>query len=255
MRYFDFKQILTNFKFINILSKSKQDIFNFFIKKKFNFILYNELDSVDNCFDYLLLENDHPARNKRDTFYVNDSYIMRTHTTCFQSLVIDKFYNLNFSVESIGFFTFGKVFRKDSDTTHSPVFNQFDFIFFSKKNSVKILYLILNDFLFNFFNKKIETKLRINYFPFTSPSFELDIKCLLCKNICSVCKNGWIEIAGCGMTNRTILKKHKNYVNKKDYLVCAAGVGIERLIMLKYKIDSIKSLNKRYFFLNYEVIK
>ena len=195
-----------------------------------------DIESDFNNFSALNIPPHHPAREMQDTFYVNNSdgenNVLRTHTSPVQIRSMLK------SNPPIAFTSAGKVYRKDDDSTHLPMFHQVEGIYVDKNVTFANLKGILNEFISRFFGDNIKTRFRPSYFPFTEPSAELDIEW---KD-----KNGsktWMEVLGCGMVNPKVFES-VNY-NSDDYTGLAFGMGIERLAMIKFGITDI-----RYFYQN-----
>lgn len=194
-----------------------------------------ELEKEEYNFDMLNIPKYHPAREMQDTFYVNkDNYILRTHTSPVQirTMLAEK--------PPIYIVASGKVYRKDDDPTHSPMFFQVEGLAVDKHINLKHLKYILDTFLKLFFDKNLKTRYRSSYFPFTEPSFEVDIQCVICEgNGCRVCKNtGWLEVMGCGMVHQNVFRNCN--VDIDLYTGFAFGMGVERLAMLYHGIDNIK---------------
>ena len=177
---------------------------------------------------------DHPARNIKDTFYINDYILLRTHTSNMQIHLMKKL------VPPIKVLSYGKVYRRDYDITHTPMFHQIEGLVVDVNISLGNLKFIILEFFKFFFNEPIDIKFRSSYFPFTEPSFEVDIKCVHCLGSkCYFCKNsGWLEVLGCGVVHPFILKECK--INSNIYTGIAFGLGVERLTMIKHKINDIK---------------
>lgn len=195
-----------------------------------------ELEKEEYNFDMLNIPKYHPARDMQDTFYVNkEGYALRTHTSPIQirTMLSEK--------PPIYITAPGKVYRKDDDPTHSPMFFQVEGLAVDKHISLRHLKYTLDTFLKLFFDKSLKTRYRSSYFPFTEPSFEVDIECVICGGHgCRVCKNtGWLEVMGCGMVHPNVLSNC--HIDIKEYTGFAFGMGVERLAMLYYGIDNIKS--------------
>ncbi|HIH2763833.1 MAG TPA: tRNA ligase subunit PheS family protein, partial [Candidatus Azoamicus sp.] len=163
-----------------------------------------------------------------------DLFLLRTHTSNMQIHLMKN------EMPPIRFLSCGKVYRRDYDLSHTPMFHQIEGFIIETNVSLSNLKFILLEFLNFFFNNSIVAKFRSSYFPFTEPSFEIDIKCFYCSGSgCSVCKSsGWIEILGCGLVHPNILKECK--IDPYIYNGFAFGIGVERLAMIKYKINDIK---------------
>lgn len=196
-------------------------------------------------FEALNFPHDHPSRDMHDTFYLNtkENHLLRTHTSNVQVHVMKKM------TPPIKVIMPGKVFRSDSDVSHSPVFHQIEGLYVDKKVSFAHLKATLQYFTQRFFLKDTKIRLRPSYFPFTEPSVEVDVLCVLCGGKgCGVCKQtGWLEVLGAGMVDPNVLKNVN--VDPEEYSGFAFGVGVERLAMLKYGIDNIKLYydNHAYF--------
>ncbi len=195
-----------------------------------------ELEKEEYNFDMLNIPKYHPARDMQDTFYVNkEGYVLRTHTSPIQirTMLSEK--------PPIYITAPGKVYRKDDDPTHSPMFFQVEGLAIDKHINLKYLKYTLDTFLKLFFDKSLKTRYRSSYFPFTEPSFEVDIGCVICGGSgCRVCKNtGWLEVMGCGMVHPNVLTNC--HIDANIYIGFAFGMGVERLAMLYYGIDNIKS--------------
>ncbi|BDV02892.1 phenylalanine--tRNA ligase subunit alpha [Candidatus Hepatoplasma crinochetorum] len=236
---------------IHPLTKITLMINKYFDNLNFNYVYGNEIEIEKFNFDYLNIPKDHPAREMQDTFYLeNENKLLRTHTTNItaRKLLLDKS-NL------LKYYTIGIVYRNDdNDATHSIQFNQLDFFMLSKSTSLANFKYILINLLETIFDKNIPIRFRPSYFPFTEPSFEVDVGCFKCKqNGCEICKNsGWIEILGSGMISHHVLKLvGKNDSNMQGF---AAGIGIERLAMLRFNIKDIRNfyLNNLSFLRNYD---
>ncbi|AZP36397.1 Phenylalanine--tRNA ligase alpha subunit [Candidatus Annandia adelgestsuga] len=183
-----------------------------------------EIENTFYNFDCLNIPKYHPARKFSDTFWFNKNTLLRTQTSSVQIRVLEN------NKPPIKCISYGKVYRKDYDSTHTPMFHQMEGFVIDKKISFSNLKYILYNFIKFFFNdKNLKIRFRPSYFPFTEPSAEIDIKQ----------KNGnWLEILGCGMIHPNILKYCK--INYNIYSGFAFGLGIERITMLYYNIDDIR---------------
>ncbi|MEL6711716.1 MAG: phenylalanine--tRNA ligase subunit alpha [Pseudomonadota bacterium] len=180
-------------------------------------------------FEALNFIKDHPARNMSDTFFINSNYILRTHTSNMQIRVMEK------QKPPLKFASIGRVYRNDSDATHVPMFHQFEGVVVNDKVNLIELKSMLQYILESFFGQNIKMRFRNSYFPFTSPSFEVDI----------FLNGKWLEILGSGMIHKHVFDNCK-LDNAKGY---AFGIGIERLIMIKFGIKDIRLLfsgDRRY---------
>ena len=179
-------------------------------------------------FTALNIPESHPARAMHDTFYINESYVLRTHTSPVQIRHLEK------NKPPLKIISPGRVYRVDSDATHSPMFHQVEGLWVDQQVSFADLKGVIEDFLQNFFeNKDLKVRFRPSYFPFTEPSAEMDMSW----------KGGWLEIGGCGMVHPEVFK-HVG-IDSNQYQGFAFGLGIERLTMLRYGVQDL-----RHFFNN-----
>ncbi len=229
----------------HILNLVLSDMLEFFKQLGFEIVSGNELVSDHHNFTALNIPKNHPARNLSDSFFINENLLLRTHCTATTAQIIadnDK--------EDIRVASFGNVYRKDDDDpTHSHQFMQLDIVWINKNLNVSNLKWIIESFLKYLFGDEIKTRFRLSYFPFTEPSFEVDVSCFKCgQKGCNICKRtGWIEILGAGMLNINVL----NISNTRIKNGLAAGIGIERIAMLKYGIEDIRNFYQNDF----EIIK
>jgi phenylalanyl-tRNA synthetase alpha chain len=181
-----------------------------------------EIEDEFHNFEALNIPDTHPARDMHDTFYVSDNKLLRTHTSSVQirSMLSNK--------APLKIMTPGKVYRCDSDPTHSPMFHQIEGLYIDKNVNFCHLKGVLINFIKEFFGKDMEIRFRPSYFPFTEPSAELDIKF----------KGKWLEVLGCGMVHPNVLSNVK--INTNQYSGFAFGLGVERLAMLKYDIVDLR---------------
>jgi len=189
-------------------------------------------------FEALNIPKNHPVRDTQDTFYLSDTKkLLRTHTSAGQIRIMEK------RTPPIKVIIPGKVYRNEtSDASHSSTFHQIEGLFVDENIVFIDLKVVLTEFVHIFFSEDLDVRFRPSYFQFTEPSAEVDIRCFFCKGKgCKVCKNsGWIEILGCGMVHPKVLEA-VNYDFEK-YRGYAFGLGVERITMLKYKIDDIRLL-------------
>lgn len=185
-------------------------------------------------FEALNIPAHHPARDMHDTFYVSDSILLRTHTSPMQARIMEA------QEPPLRVIAPGKVYRCDSDITHTPMFHQLEGFLVDKKVSFADLKGVLTVFTEKMFGKKLALRFRPSFFPFTEPSAEVDIACVICEGKgCRVCKKtGWLEILGSGMIDPEVFKM-VGY-DPEIYSGFAFGLGIERIAMLKYGIDDIR---------------
>ncbi len=197
------------------------------------FFIYEgpEIEDDDHNFTRLNVPKDHPARDMQDTFYLTPELLLRTHTSPGQVRVMDS------QKPPIKVLVPGKVFRSDSDATHSPMFHQMEGLVVDKGINLSDLQGMLGSFVQAIFGQSTKTRLRPSFFPFTEPSVEVDVSCFVCGGEgCNLCKHtGWIEVLGGGVVNRSVLKNCD--INPDEYSGIAFGIGIERIAMLKYGIN------------------
>lgn len=191
-----------------------------------------ELDYYN--FEALNLPKDHPARDMQDTFYVSDDVVLRTHTSPVQVRVMEK------KKPPLKIIAPGKVYRCDSDVSHTAMFHQVEGLMVDTSISFSDLKGVLELFIHSFFGKDTPVRFRPSYFPFTEPSAEVDIGCIFCSGKgCRICKTtGWLEVLGCGMVNPRVFEM--SGYQPDEYTGFAFGMGVERMTMLKYSIDDIR---------------
>ena len=187
-----------------------------------------EIESEEFNFDMLNIKKSHPARQMHDTFYVeNKSHVLRTHTSPVQIRSMLK------SEPPLAFTSAGKVYRKDDDATHLPMFHQVEGIYVDTDVTFANLKDLIHQILHNLFGKDVKIRFRPSYFPFTEPSAEVDI----------LSENGkWLEILGCGIVNPIVLKNCN--IDTEKYSGLAFGLGVERIAMLKYGVSDIREFYK-----------
>ncbi len=191
-----------------------------------------ELDRYN--FEALNIPEHHPARDMHDTFYVSDSILLRTHTSPMQARIMEA------QDPPLRYIAPGKVYRCDSDITHTPMFHQVEGFLVDRNVSFADLKGVLTSFTQKMFNDDLVLRFRPSFFPFTEPSAEVDIACVICGGSgCRVCKRtGWLEILGAGLIDPEVLKM-VGY-DPDVYSGFAFGLGVERIAMLKYGIDDIR---------------
>ncbi|HQR24123.1 MAG TPA: phenylalanine--tRNA ligase subunit alpha [Steroidobacteraceae bacterium] len=185
-------------------------------------------------FEALNIPANHPARAMHDTFYFPDGRLLRTHTSPVQvrAMLREK--------PPLRMIMPGRVYRIDSDMTHTPMFHQVEGLVVDEGVSLAHLKSVLHHFVERFFERRLGIRFRPSYFPFTEPSAEVDIECVFCSGQgCRVCKTtGWLEIAGCGMVHPNVLRNVG--IDPERYTGYAFGMGIERLTMLRYNVNDIR---------------
>lgn len=191
-----------------------------------------ELDYYN--FEALNIPKDHPARDMQDTFYISEGVVLRTQTSPMQVRVMEK------QSPPVCVIAPGRVYRSDSDVSHTPMFHQVEGLLVDRGVTFGDLKGTLTSFVHQMFGKKTDLRFRPSFFPFTEPSAEVDIRCVICGGKgCRTCSNtGWIEILGSGMVDPAVY----GFVNydPEIYSGFAFGIGIERIAMLKYGIDDIQ---------------
>ena len=192
-----------------------------------------EIEDDDHNFTRLNVPRNHPARDMQDTFYVTDDLLLRTQTSPGQIRTMDA------EKPPIKVLVPGRVFRSDSDATHSPMFHQMEGLVVDKGITLCDLQGMLDKLVQALFDESAHTRLRPSYFPFTEPSVEVDVSCCECGGKgCPLCKGtGWIEVLGGGVVNRKVLENCG--IDPDVYSGIAFGIGIERIAMLKYGINNI----------------
>ena len=193
-----------------------------------------EIEDDYHNFTALNIPHSHPARAMHDTFYFSDHSLLRTHTSPVQIRVMET------RRPPLRIIAPGRVYRRDSDITHTPMFHQVEGLLVDTTISFADLKGTLLDFLQQFFENKFAVRFRPSYFPFTEPSAEVDIQCLICNGDgCRVCKNtGWLEVLGCGIVHPYVFKQVG--IDHEIYTGFAFGMGVERLAMLRYGVTDIR---------------
>ena len=193
-----------------------------------------EIEDDYHNFEALNIPSHHPARAMHDTFYVDDTHVLRTHTSPVQVRTMEN------RKPPIRIICPGRVYRCDSDLTHTPMFHQVEGLVVDKGISFADLKGTVDEFLKAFFEADVPVRFRPSYFPFTEPSAEVDIGCTHCGGKgCRVCKqSGWIEIMGCGMVHPNVLSA--SGVDPEVYSGFAFGLGVERMAMLRYGVNDLR---------------
>ena len=210
-----------------------QDIFN-----RLGFAVADgpEIEDEFHNFEALNIPSDHPARAMHDTFYVDHNRLLRTHTSPVQIRYMQE------HEPPLQIIAPGRVYRCDSDVTHTPMFHQVEGLAVGEDISFADLKGVLVYFVQQFFEADLKVRLRPSYFPFTEPSAEVDITCVFCAGKgCRICKQtGWLEVLGCGMVHPEVFR-HVG-VDSEKYTGYAFGMGVERLTMLRYGVDDLRLL-------------
>jgi phenylalanyl-tRNA synthetase alpha chain len=216
------------------ISTILQEIIDIFVSIGFDIQVGPEVELDYYNFEALNMPKDHPARDMQDTFYISDDVILRTHTSPVQVRTMER------SRPPLRFIAPGKVYRCDADVSHTPMFHQVEGLMVDTDISFSDLKGVLEVFVHRMFSKDTPVRFRPSFFPFTEPSAEVDIGCILCGGAgCRVCKgSGWLEVLGAGMVNPRVFEM-VGYDPEK-YTGFAFGMGVERITMLKYSIDDIR---------------
>jgi phenylalanyl-tRNA synthetase alpha chain len=219
---------------IHPVTRTMQRIEDIFVAMGFGVATGPEIEDDFHNFEALNIPPEHPARAMHDTFYVAENTLLRTHTSPVQVR-----YMLN-EEPPINIIAPGRVYRCDSDVTHTPMFHQVEGLMVDEGISFADLKGVLTHFLQQFFEADLNIRLRPSYFPFTEPSAEVDISCVFCHSKgCRICKNtGWIEVLGSGMVHPEVFR-HVG-IDSEKYTGFAFGVGVERLTMLRYGVDDLR---------------
>ena len=210
------------------INQVKDYLINMLAQMGFQEVDGPEIESEEFNFDMLNIKKSHPARQMHDTFYVESkSHVLRTHTSPVQIRSMLK------SKPPLAFTSAGKVYRKDDDATHLPMFHQVEGIYVDENVTFANLKDLIHQILHNLFGKDVEIRFRPSYFPFTEPSAEVDI----------LSENGkWLEILGCGIVNPLVLNNCN--IDSEKYSGLAFGLGVERIAMLQYGVNDIRDFYK-----------
>lgn len=216
------------------VTRSMRRIEQYFAQVGFAVAEGPEVEDDWHNFGALNIPDHHPARAMHDTFYFDAKRLLRTHTSPVQIRVMEQ------QKPPIRVIAPGRVYRCDYDVTHSPMFHQVEGLLIDEKTTFQDLRGILDEFLRNFFEADLPTRFRPSYFPFTEPSAEVDIGCVICNaKGCRVCKNtGWLEVLGCGMVHPNVLAACG--IDSERYTGFAFGMGVERLTMLRYGVNDLR---------------
>lgn len=216
------------------LSQITREICDIFCRMGFQVVEGPEVETDYYNFEALNIPKDHPARDMQDTFYISDNVVLRTHTSPMQVRVMEK------QRPPVRIIAPGKTFRRDSDLTHTPMFHQVEGLLVDRDISFADLKGVLTVFVHEMFGPEVDLRFRPSFFPFTEPSAEVDIRCVICRGAgCRVCKQtGWLEILGSGMVDPEVFR-FVDY-DPEIYTGFAFGLGIERIAMLKYGIDDLR---------------
>jgi len=216
------------------INQVNREICNIFVRMGYRIVEGPNVELDYYNFEALNFPKDHPARDMQDTFYISDGVVLRTHTSPMQVRVMEK------QKPPVSIIAPGKVYRSDSDISHTPMFHQVEGLLVDKGITFGNLKGTLTSFVHQMFGVDVSLRFRPSFFPFTEPSAEVDIQCVICKGKgCRTCSNtGWLEILGSGMVDPAVY----GFVDydPEVYSGFAFGLGIERVAMLKYGIDDIQ---------------
>jgi len=216
------------------VTRTMKRIESFFEKVGFSVVEGPEIEDDYHNFEALNIPSHHPARAMHDTFYFDAHTLLRTHTSPVQVRVMES------SAAPIRIICPGRVYRCDSDLTHTPMFHQVEGLLVDENVNFAELKGVISLFLRSFFEKELPIRFRPSYFPFTEPSAEVDIECVMCNGKgCRVCSNtGWLEVLGCGMVHPKVFE-HSN-IDSERFNGFAFGMGVERLAMLRYGVNDLR---------------
>lgn len=225
---------------IHPISQTIAEIVRIFGQLGMNFVEAPEVDYDWYVFESLNMPSTHPARDDWETFFADlptdpekGRPVLRPHTTNFELHVME---GQEPPIRSI---TVGKTYRRQADASHTPMFHQFEGLVVDKGLAIGNLVGTLDYFVHNFFGPETKTRLRPYHFRFTEPSFELDISCSVCKGVgCKLCKEGWLELGGAGMTHPEVLRNAD--LDPDEYTGYAWGFGVERCLAIRYGINDIR---------------
>ena len=217
------------------ITQTLNHIENIFTKGGFEVELGPEIEDDFHNFSALNIPEHHPARAMHDTFYFSANAVLRTHTSPVQIRTLER------QKPPVRIIAPGRVYRCDSDVTHTPMFHQVEGLIVDKEATFAQLKGLLIDFLRAYFEKDdLQVRFRPSYFPFTEPSAEADIECVICGGEgCRVCKKtGWLEVLGCGVVHPNVLKAVE--IDPEEFSGLAFGMGVERLAMLRYGVNDLR---------------
>lgn len=218
------------------VTKVRQRVVEIF--SHFGFVVAEGPEIEDDYHNFAALNfpDHHPARDTQDSFYFEDGLLLRTHTSNAQIRFMEN------AKPPIRIITPGRVYRRDSDLTHTPMFNQVEMLMVDEDLTFANLKSLLYDFFKAYFERDIELRFRPSFFPFVEPGAEVDITHIACEGKgCRICKNtGWLEVLGCGMVHPNVLKNVG--IDPEKYTGFAFGMGLDRLAMLRYQIDDLRVL-------------
>ncbi len=216
------------------VSQMKHKINDYFSRLGFDIVDGPEIETDFYNFEALNIPSHHPARAMHDTFYFGDGSLLRTHTSPVQIRIMEQ------QQPPLRLIAPGRVYRCDSDLTHTPMFHQVEGLLIDQSATLAGLKGILQQFFSELFARDLAFRFRPSYFPFTEPSAEMDLECTQCEGKgCRTCQfTGWIEVGGCGMVHPNVLRSVN--ISPDEYQGWAFGMGIDRIAMLYYTIDDLR---------------
>ena len=219
---------------VHPVTQTNERMEDFFSAIGFDVVEGPEIEDDYHNFEALNIPAHHPARAMHDTFYVDEHTVLRTHTSPVQVRVMES------QEPPLRIICPGRVYRCDSDLTHTPMFHQVEGLLIDEHSSFSDLKGLIEDFLRVFFERDLEVRFRPSYFPFTEPSAEVDIQCVNCGGKgCRVCsQTGWLEVMGCGMVHPKVFEAAG--IDTEKYSGFAFGMGVERLAMLRYGVNDLR---------------
>ena len=220
------------------LTRTMEEVCDIFLHLGFEAVTGPEVELDWYNFEALNIPPDHPARDMQDTFYFNDKVLLRTHTSPMQIRVMEK------RRPPVRIIAPGKVYRRDSDMTHSPMFHQVEGLLVDRGVTFADLKGVLTEFVHQMFGPEVSLRFRPSYFPFTEPSAEIDIACVICRGEgCRVCKiTGWLEVLGAGMVHPAVFEA-VGY-DPEEVTGFAFGLGIERICARRHGVSDIREFYK-----------
>jgi phenylalanyl-tRNA synthetase alpha chain len=219
------------------LTQIQSEIEDLFVSMGFAVLDGPEVETEFNNFDALNMPSDHPARDMQDTFWLKDGHVLRTHTSPVQVRGMRKL------GPPLRMIAPGRVFRNEEvDASHEHTFYQLEGMMIDREVSIAHMLYFMKTLLQGIFKRDVTVRLRPGYFPFVEPAFELDIQCLICGGGgCPVCKQGgWVELLPCGLVNPYVLRA--SGIDPEEWNGFAFGLGLTRLVMMRYAIDDIRLL-------------
>lgn len=219
---------------LHLITHTMERIESFFTQVGYKVEEGPEIEDDYHNFEALNIPAHHPARAMHDTFYVTENTVLRTHTSPVQIRTMET------QAPPIRIICPGRVYRCDSDLTHTPMFHQVEGLVVDRDVSMADLKGTIDQFLKAFFEADLPVRFRPSYFPFTEPSAEVDIQCTNCRGAgCRICKNtGWLEVMGCGMVHPNVFAHCK--IDAEEFSGFAFGMGVERLAMLRYGVNDLR---------------